>query len=159
MFPHSCVCFFPHLEKLFLSKIFFQGFLEAGETIELQVKLIPGTPEPFLKKLRVQVAHFEPHVLEIKGEGVFPRLVLDLPREYKEEEQRAYDQAKKSLKERRSGQSDESKHVMSFLAVDKQDEEAEVFILFIANKTRSIPKHSNCCSLKFQDRSIFLVLV
>ncbi|XP_063716545.1 hydrocephalus-inducing protein homolog isoform X4 [Symsagittifera roscoffensis] len=103
------------------------GFLEAGETIELQVKLIPGTPEPFLKKLRVQVAHFEPHVIEIKGEGVFPRLVLDLPREYKEEEQRAYDQAKKSLKERRSGQSDESKHVMSFLAVDKQDEEAEVY--------------------------------
>ncbi|KAL8603161.1 hypothetical protein ACOMHN_059333 [Nucella lapillus] len=47
---------------------------------KLQVRFLPGVPGPFSKHFSVQVAHFEPDVIHIYGEGVFPRMSLDLPR-------------------------------------------------------------------------------
>lgn len=47
---------------------------------KLTVKYLPGVPEKFDKCFRVQVAHFEPDLVTIHGEGVFPRISLDLPR-------------------------------------------------------------------------------
>ena len=47
---------------------------------KLTVKYLPGVPEKFDKCFRVQVAHFEPDLITIHGEGVFPRISLDLPR-------------------------------------------------------------------------------
>ena len=76
---------------------FFQGFVEANEEMELFVNIIPGSPEPFHKSLRLQVAHFEPHSIDVRGQGVFPRLVLDLPRQYTPEEQQVFEEAKAIL--------------------------------------------------------------
>ena len=47
---------------------------------KLTVKYLPGVPEKFDKCFRVQVAHFEADLITIHGEGVFPRISLDLPR-------------------------------------------------------------------------------
>jgi len=47
---------------------------------KLTIKYLPGVPEKFDKCFRVQVAHFEPDLVTIHGEGVFPRISLDLPR-------------------------------------------------------------------------------
>ncbi|KAH3778715.1 hypothetical protein DPMN_180185 [Dreissena polymorpha] len=47
---------------------------------KLTIKYLPGVPEKFDKCFRVQVAHFEADLITIHGEGVFPRISLDLPR-------------------------------------------------------------------------------
>jgi len=47
---------------------------------KLIVKYLPGVPESFSKNFMIQVAHFEPNEITLKGEGVFPRISLDLPR-------------------------------------------------------------------------------
>ncbi len=44
------------------------------------VKFLPGVPEKFHKSFQIQVAHFEPDTINLFGEGVFPRISLDLPR-------------------------------------------------------------------------------
>ena len=46
----------------------------------LVVKFLPGVPEKFHKSFEIQVAHFEPDTINLFGEGVFPRISLDLPR-------------------------------------------------------------------------------
>ena len=44
------------------------------------MKYLPGIPEKFQKNFKIQVAHFEPDEVTLYGEGVFPRISLDLPR-------------------------------------------------------------------------------
>ena len=46
----------------------------------LTIRFLPGVPDVFLKTFPIQVAHFEPDVITVNGEGVFPRISLDLPR-------------------------------------------------------------------------------
>ena len=57
-----------------------QGFIEPGEQKSLLVRFIPAVPEKFNKSFLVQVAHFQPENVNLFGEGVFPRVSLDLPR-------------------------------------------------------------------------------
>lgn len=70
----------------------------------LVVKYLPGAPEDFTKSFVIQVAHFEPDVITIKGTGVFPRISLDLPRtvdsegQYEQMVQHAKDNLTKSGK-------------------------------------------------------------
>ena len=47
---------------------------------KLIIRYYPGVPAKFDKLFKVQVAHFEPDVIQVVGEGVFPRIKLDLPR-------------------------------------------------------------------------------
>ena len=47
---------------------------------KLVIRYYPGVPAKFDKLFKVQVAHFEPDVIQVVGEGVFPRIKLDLPR-------------------------------------------------------------------------------
>ncbi|KAL5255873.1 hypothetical protein ACHWQZ_G011188 [Mnemiopsis leidyi] len=47
---------------------------------KLIIRYNPGVPAKFDKLFKVQVAHFEPDVIQVVGEGVFPRIKLDLPR-------------------------------------------------------------------------------
>ncbi|XP_077982980.1 hydrocephalus-inducing protein homolog isoform X2 [Glandiceps talaboti] len=61
------------------------GHIEANSQQRLMIKFLPGVPEKFHKSFEVQVAHFEPDVINIRGEGVFPRVSLDLPRFMDEE--------------------------------------------------------------------------
>ncbi|KAL6479129.1 hypothetical protein MHYP_G00125620 [Metynnis hypsauchen] len=57
------------------------GHIEANTEIKLTVYYLPGIPEVFQKTLQLQVAFFEPEIITLKGEGIFPRVVLDLPRD------------------------------------------------------------------------------
>ena len=56
------------------------GYIEPLSEQKLTVKYLPGIPEAFSKDFIIQVAHFEPDVISLKGDGVFPRISLDLPR-------------------------------------------------------------------------------
>uniref|UniRef100_H2XZ27 Hydin adenylate kinase-like domain-containing protein n=1 Tax=Ciona intestinalis TaxID=7719 RepID=H2XZ27_CIOIN len=53
------------------------------------VLYLPGIPEHVHKSIQIQVAHFEPAIINVLGEGVFPRLALDLPRFIPEDERYA----------------------------------------------------------------------
>ncbi|XP_072135349.1 hydrocephalus-inducing protein homolog isoform X2 [Mobula birostris] len=58
----------------------FMGCIEANAEQQLQVTYLPGVPEIFSKSFEIQVSHFEPDSIAVKGEGTFPRIYLDLPR-------------------------------------------------------------------------------
>ena len=46
----------------------------------LKISFLPGVPENFTKIFKIQAAHFQPIVFTLMGEGVFPRIWLDLER-------------------------------------------------------------------------------
>ncbi|XP_055892829.1 hydrocephalus-inducing protein homolog isoform X5 [Biomphalaria glabrata] len=56
------------------------GYVEPFSEQKIEVKYLPGVPEEFKKTFQIQVAHFEPDTVTLTGEGVFPRISLDLPR-------------------------------------------------------------------------------
>ena len=60
--------------------LFIQGFIEPHGQQTLTIKFLSGIPEKFHKSFQIQVAHFEPDTINVFGEGVFPRISLDLPR-------------------------------------------------------------------------------
>ncbi|XP_073461747.1 hydrocephalus-inducing protein homolog [Aquarana catesbeiana] len=57
------------------------GNIPAGGEEILKVYYLPGVPEYFQKVIQLQVAHLEPESITLRGEGVFPRISLDLPRD------------------------------------------------------------------------------
>lgn len=57
-----------------------QGLIPAGGEDILKVSYFPGVPETFQRFIHLQVAHMEPEIIDLRGEGVFPRICLDLPR-------------------------------------------------------------------------------
>ncbi|XP_066540500.1 hydrocephalus-inducing protein homolog isoform X2 [Hoplias malabaricus] len=57
------------------------GRVEANAEVKLTVYYLPGIPDVFQKSFQLQVAFFEPEIITLKGEGIFPRVVLDLPRD------------------------------------------------------------------------------
>ena len=57
-----------------------QGEIAPYSSVKLIVRYYPGVPARFNKLFKIQVAHFEPDVIQVVGEGVFPRIKLDLPR-------------------------------------------------------------------------------
>ncbi|XP_072551301.1 hydrocephalus-inducing protein homolog [Salminus brasiliensis] len=61
------------------------GHVEANTELRLTVYYLPGIPDVFQKTFQLQVAFFEPEIITLKGEGIFPRVVLDLPRDLDEE--------------------------------------------------------------------------
>ena len=56
------------------------GRVEAHSEQTLLVKFLPGVPAAFDEAFLIQVAHFEPESVRVLGEGVFPRLGVNLPR-------------------------------------------------------------------------------
>ena len=56
------------------------GFLGPYSRTSLKVSYLPGVPQFFRKSFAVKIAHFKPIECVIMGEGVFPRISLDLPR-------------------------------------------------------------------------------
>nr|XP_056718300.1 hydrocephalus-inducing protein homolog [Euleptes europaea] len=56
------------------------NYIESQKEQVLKVYYLPGVPEVFQRTFKIQVAHLEPDSITLKGEGVFPRIYLDLPR-------------------------------------------------------------------------------
>ncbi|XP_072492710.1 hydrocephalus-inducing protein homolog isoform X2 [Notamacropus eugenii] len=59
------------------------GFIKSKEEQVLKVYYLPGVPEVFERSFQIQIAHLEPDTLTLRGEGIFPRICLDLPRNIK----------------------------------------------------------------------------
>ncbi|XP_006860378.1 PREDICTED: hydrocephalus-inducing protein homolog [Chrysochloris asiatica] len=75
------------------------GFIESHKEQVLKVYYLPGIPEVFHRSFQIQIAHLDPESIILSGEGIFPRISLDLPRNLKgnEKYETFLDQAKKNL--------------------------------------------------------------
>ncbi|XP_034061831.1 LOW QUALITY PROTEIN: hydrocephalus-inducing protein homolog [Gymnodraco acuticeps] len=62
-----------------------EGYVDAGVEQCLRMLYLPGVPEVFEKRLQLQVAFLPPQDIRLTGEGVFPRITLNLPRNLSEE--------------------------------------------------------------------------
>ncbi|XP_073420424.1 hydrocephalus-inducing protein-like [Dendrobates tinctorius] len=59
---------------------FPQGLVPAGGEEIITISYFPGVPVSFQHFIHLQVAHLEAETIVLRGEGVFPRISLDLPR-------------------------------------------------------------------------------
>ncbi|KAM4672094.1 hydrocephalus-inducing protein homolog [Amazona ochrocephala] len=84
------------------------GYVGPGKEQMLKVCYLPGVPGVFYRTFQIQVGHLEPEVISLKGEGTFPRIHLDLPRNIKGNEK--YEKILKEVKEKikKASQQDEA---------------------------------------------------
>ncbi|XP_036202709.1 hydrocephalus-inducing protein homolog [Myotis myotis] len=59
------------------------GFISSLKEQELKIYYLPGGPEIFQRSFQVQIAHLDPESITLRGEGIFPRIYIDLPRNLK----------------------------------------------------------------------------
>ncbi|KAM6223795.1 hydrocephalus-inducing protein homolog [Rhynchocyon petersi] len=59
------------------------GFIPSHGEQVLKVCYLPGVPEVFHRHFQIQIAHLDPEKITLTGEGIFPRICLDLPRNLK----------------------------------------------------------------------------
>ncbi|XP_065519872.1 hydrocephalus-inducing protein-like, partial [Lathamus discolor] len=67
-----------------------RGYVEPGKQQVLKVYYLPGVPGVFCRAFQIQLGHLEPEKISLKGEGTFPRIHLDLPRNIKASGRRAH---------------------------------------------------------------------
>ncbi|KAM5296381.1 hydrocephalus-inducing protein homolog isoform 1-T2 [Glossophaga mutica] len=77
----------------------FSGFISSLQEQVLKVYYLPGVPEVFQRSFQIQIAHLDPENITLRGEGIFPRICLDLPRNLKgnEKYETFLNQARKKL--------------------------------------------------------------
>ncbi|XP_053771126.1 hydrocephalus-inducing protein homolog isoform X8 [Desmodus rotundus] len=75
------------------------GFISSLQEQVLKVYYLPGVPEVFQRSFQIQIAHLDPENITLSGEGIFPRICLDLPRNLKgnEKYETFLNQARKKL--------------------------------------------------------------
>ncbi|XP_003791425.1 hydrocephalus-inducing protein homolog isoform X2 [Otolemur garnettii] len=75
------------------------GFISSHEEQVLKVYYLPGVPEIFERSFQIQIAHLNPENITLSGEGIFPRICLDLPRNLRgnEKYETFLNQAKKNI--------------------------------------------------------------
>ncbi|XP_042823900.1 hydrocephalus-inducing protein homolog isoform X5 [Panthera tigris] len=75
------------------------GFISAHKEQVLKVYYLPGVPEIFQRSFQIQIAHLDPENITLRGEGIFPRISLDLPRKLQgnEKYETFLNQARKNL--------------------------------------------------------------
>ncbi|XP_077746030.1 hydrocephalus-inducing protein homolog isoform X3 [Canis aureus] len=75
------------------------GFISSNEEQVLKVYYLPGVPEIFQRSFQIQIAHLDPENITLHGEGIFPRICLDLPRKLQgnEKYEAFLNQARKKL--------------------------------------------------------------
>ncbi|XP_029646623.2 hydrocephalus-inducing protein-like [Octopus sinensis] len=56
------------------------GHIKSGDSQVLTVKYLPGFPVKFNSSFSIQVNHFKPETITLIGNGIFPHLLLNLPR-------------------------------------------------------------------------------
>ena len=57
-----------------------KGYIEADKIETITIRYLPGIPKKFTKNLKLQISHFAPEDIIIKGEAGFADIMLDLPR-------------------------------------------------------------------------------
>ena len=73
------------------------GHLPALEEQVITITYLPSAPAVFQKRLKIQVAHFEPDVITLTGEAVFPRISFNTPRDMSQIPESIFEQAKTNL--------------------------------------------------------------
>ncbi|XP_077612463.1 hydrocephalus-inducing protein homolog [Crocuta crocuta] len=75
------------------------GFISSHKEQVLKVYYLPGVPEVFHRSFQIQIAHLDPENITLHGEGIFPRICLDLPRKLQgnEKYETFLNQARKNL--------------------------------------------------------------
>lgn len=58
-----------------------RAHVKALQQQKITIKYLPGVPAKFEKRFMIRVGHFEAEEIKLSGEGVFPRITLDLPRD------------------------------------------------------------------------------
>ncbi|KAL0040642.1 hypothetical protein WJX79_000331 [Trebouxia sp. C0005] len=74
------------------------GTVMPGQHAVLKLKVVAGMPDNIQEVLRVKVAHFDPVTLTLVGQGVYPALLLTLPRVRNEDYDQALIEAQDSLR-------------------------------------------------------------
>jgi hydrocephalus-inducing protein len=67
--------------KAFLDISPMIGKIAGGQKQKLTIKVCPTMPDLFEEQFDIQMGYFDPETIRIKGEGVYPSLVCQLPRE------------------------------------------------------------------------------
>ncbi len=88
-----------------------------GEQL-IDIIFLPGVPSVFEKNVQIQVAHFEPDVITLTGEAVFPRISFDTHRDLSSVKESIVQQAKVNI---------------SLVSEDSPELETEVERLLICN--------------------------
>ncbi|XP_058135740.1 hydrocephalus-inducing protein homolog isoform X1 [Dasypus novemcinctus] len=103
------------------------GFIGSLKEQVLKVCYLPGIPEVFQRSFQIQIAHLDPENITLSGEGIFPRICLDLPRNLRENEKYGtfLNQAKKNL-EKEYEKYELLDHLDGILEEIPEDEPAEV---------------------------------
>ncbi|XP_053911557.1 hydrocephalus-inducing protein-like [Cuculus canorus] len=109
------------------------GYVGAGKEQALKVYYLPGVPGGFCRTFQVQVGHLEPEEISLKGEGSFPRISLELPRNIKGNEK--YEKVLKVAKEK--------------MEQDSQRDEAVVLGETVAAETARAPCWSLVCRCRW----------
>ncbi|XP_030099412.1 hydrocephalus-inducing protein isoform X1 [Mus musculus] len=75
------------------------GFIQSNKEQVLKVYYLPGIPEVFQRNFQIQIAHLVPENITLYGEGIFPRISLDLHRNLQGNEKYEHflEQAKKNV--------------------------------------------------------------
>ncbi|XP_052022456.1 hydrocephalus-inducing protein homolog [Apodemus sylvaticus] len=75
------------------------GFIQSNKEQVLKVYYLPGIPEVFQRNFQIQIAHLVPENITLYGEGIFPRISLDLHRNLRgnEKYEQFLEQAKKNV--------------------------------------------------------------
>ncbi|XP_059682609.1 hydrocephalus-inducing protein homolog [Gavia stellata] len=108
------------------------GYLGPGKQHVLKVYYLPGVPGIFFKTFEIQVGHLKPKEISLKGEGSFPRISLDLPRNIEGNEK--YERILREVKEKmkKDGQRDEAAVLVEAAAVEPPtDDSGTVFDIWL----------------------------
>ncbi|CAO2609940.1 Hydrocephalus-inducing protein, partial [Lemmus lemmus] len=99
------------------------GFIRSNKEQVLKVYYLPGIPEVFQRSFQIQIAHLDPENITLYGEGIFPRISLDLHRNLlgNEKYERFLEQAKKDME--REYNKDESVNHYEMISEDNPEEE------------------------------------
>lgn len=73
------------------------GVMNAGERLKVAVRFRAGIPDEVCETMLLEVAHFEPTRLTVRGNGTFPGIVICLPRQNPEEHQAQLEEARKRM--------------------------------------------------------------
>ncbi|KAM9289560.1 hydrocephalus-inducing protein homolog [Morus bassanus] len=100
------------------------GYIGPGKEQVLKVYYLPGVPGVFCRTFQIQVGHLEPEEISLKGEGSFPRIYLDLPRNIKGNKK--YEKILKEAKEKmeKDSQRDEAVDLGEAVAMEPPTDES-----------------------------------
>jgi hypothetical protein len=77
-----------------------EGIIEPAKNQKIAVRFRAGIPDMVNETVLVEVAHFEPSKLTVKGNGTFPGIVIGLPRQNQEEHRMALANSKMRMTSR-----------------------------------------------------------